>query len=229
MEPVERAQRPELPVPPARALRTRGGAGVAGRPTRSWRGRWPASCASAIRRPRSCSANSTASRATRARATSVAELRRGAPRRRPLPGLGVVGPRLRPLWRPDAGAAEPVAALEEALRRRGGCAAGAPVWITEAGAGAPHPGAPGSVSPAQQLEGLPGAGGPARSGGSPIPAWGPCSSTPSATIPAFPVGLASADLRVLHPAYGLWLSLARARAGGAPARRLADVPARARV
>ena len=38
--------------------------------------------------------------------------------------------------------------------------------------------------------------------------------------PAFPVGLASADLRALHPVYGLWLSLARARAGaGAPVGR----------
>ncbi len=40
------------------------------------------------------------------------------------------------------GGPDPVAALESALDARGGCAASAPVWVTEAGAGAPEPGAP---------------------------------------------------------------------------------------
>ena len=38
--------------------------------------------------------------------------------------------------------ADPVDALERALHRRGGCAAGAHVWVTETGAGEPRPGGP---------------------------------------------------------------------------------------
>jgi hypothetical protein len=43
---------------------------------------------------------------------------------------------------PAALAAGPVGELEDALNRRGGCAAKARVWVTETGAGAPHAGAP---------------------------------------------------------------------------------------
>ncbi len=114
----------------------------------------------------------------------------------------------------DAAGTDPVAALQAALRERGGCAAGAPVWITEAGAGAPHPGAAGGASPAQQLQAC-------RALASQLQGW---QAEPRVAAvfqytfrddPAFPVGLVSADLRTLHPVYGLWLSLARRRADGA--------------
>ena len=113
------------------------------------------------------------------------------------------------------GGADPVAAFEEALRRRGGCAASAPVWITETGAGAPHPGAVASVSSEQQLQAC-------RALAGNLQRW---SADPRVAAvlqysfrddPAFPVGLLSADLRSLHPVYALWLSLARPRATGAP-------------
>jgi len=114
---------------------------------------------------------------------------------------------------PDTGEAEPVAALEEALRRRGGCAAGAPVWITEAGAGAPRPGAPVSVSPAQQLEAC-------RALAARLQRWfedprvGAVFQYSFRDDPAYPVGLVSPDLRALHAVYGLWRSVARALAAG---------------
>ncbi len=117
---------------------------------------------------------------------------------------------------PDAGAADPVAALEAALGRRGGCAAGAPVWVTETGAGAPHAGAPGGDSPERQLQAC-------RALAALLQGW---LAEPRVQAvfqysfrddPAFPVGLVSADLRSLHPVYGLWLSLVRPRPLLAPA------------
>ena len=119
----------------------------------------------------------------------------------------------------DAGTTDPVSALEAALGRRGGCAAGAPVWVTETGAGAPDPGAPGGVSPAQQLQAC-------RALAARLQGW---LTEPRVQAvfqytfrddPAFPVGLVSADLRSLHPVYGLWLTLAHRRATGAPAPSL---------
>jgi hypothetical protein len=117
---------------------------------------------------------------------------------------------------PGAGTAEPVAALEDALRGRGGCSADAPVWVTEAGAGAPRPGAPVGVAAAQQLEGC-------RALAAQLRRWfadprvGAVFQYSFRDDPAFPVGLVSDDLRALHPVYGLWLSLARSlEAGAAP-------------
>ena len=46
--------------------------------------------------------------------------------------------------------ADPVAALEAALAVRGGCAASAPVWVTESGAGAPDPGHPRRGGPLEE-------------------------------------------------------------------------------
>jgi hypothetical protein len=107
-------------------------------------------------------------------------------------------------------AADPVSALEDALARRGGCAGDAPVWITETGAGAPRPGDPADVSPAQELAAC-------RALAVRLAGWfadprvGAVFQYTFRDDPAFPVGLASADLRRLHPTYGLWLSLTRAR------------------
>ena len=119
------------------------------------------------------------------------------------------------------GGGDPVAALEKALALRGGCAAGAPVWVTETGAGAPHPGAPEDGSPAQQLQAC-------RALATELQGW---QAEPGVAAvfqytfrddPAFPVGLVSADLRTLHPVYELWLSLARPRVAGTPAPVLLD-------
>ncbi len=112
-----------------------------------------------------------------------------------------------------SGTGNPVAALEQALARRGGCAAKAPVWVTETGAGAPHPGAPPDGSAEQELEAC-------RALAARLGTW--LEDPRVAAVfqytfrddPAFPVGLVSADLRRLHPSYGLWLALAGEAAGG---------------
>jgi len=112
--------------------------------------------------------------------------------------------------------ADGVAELEEVLARRGGCGTRAPVWVTETGAGAPHPGDPGRVSQGQELEAC-------RALAEDLARW--FADPRVAAVfqysfrddPAFPVGLASASLGSVHPTYGLWLSLARARADGSRA------------
>ncbi len=115
-----------------------------------------------------------------------------------------------------AGAAsggDPVAALESALDARGGCARGARVWITEAGAGAPHPGRPRPAGEAAEREGC-------LALGAQLERW---AADPRVEAifqytfredPAFPVGLLSADLARPHRTYRLWLRYARARARG---------------
>jgi hypothetical protein len=108
---------------------------------------------------------------------------------------------------------EPVSALEEALDARGGCASRPAVWVTEAGAGAPHPGSPRGATGREELEGC-------RALSAQLERW---SSDPRVQAvfqysfredPAFPVGLLSSDLTRTYPAYRLWLSLSRARAAG---------------
>jgi len=112
--------------------------------------------------------------------------------------------------RAAAGAGDPVAQLEHALDARGGCAAGARVWVTEAGAGAPAPGrARGRVASQER------AGCGALS--SQLARW---RSDPRVAAvlqytfredPAYPVGLAEPDLARLYPAFGLWLAFSAAR------------------
>jgi len=114
---------------------------------------------------------------------------------------------------------DPVASLEAALDRRGACGRGAAIWVTEAGAGAPHPGRP--RPPGQEDE---------RAGclalAAQLDRW---AADPRVQAvfqysfredPAFPVGLIGADLAHVYPAYRLWLGYARASAEGAepPAR-----------
>jgi hypothetical protein len=112
-----------------------------------------------------------------------------------------------------ASAEEPVSALEEALDGRGGCASRPAVWVTEAGAGAPHPGAPRDATGREELEGC-------RALAAQLERW---SADPRVRAvfqygfredPAFPVGLLSPDLERTYPAYRLWLSLSRTRAAG---------------
>ncbi len=114
--------------------------------------------------------------------------------------------------RPEA---EPVEMLTRALDARGSCAAKAQIWVTETGAGAPHPG---GARPPGQL----GEGAGCRALGAQLQHWsedprvGAIFQYSFREDPAFPVGLLSADLRHTYPAYHLWLAYAQARARGAP-------------
>jgi hypothetical protein len=110
---------------------------------------------------------------------------------------------------------DPVRALEVALDARGACGRGAGIWVTEAGAGAPHPGQPRPAGPADELAGCLAL---ARQ----LQAWhadprvGAVFQYTFREDPAFPVGLISADLSHLYPAYRLWLAWVSLRASTAP-------------
>lgn len=113
-----------------------------------------------------------------------------------------------------APARDPVAVLEAALAARGGCAARAPIWITEAGAGAPHPGDPRALQQGEEIAGC-------RALASQLARW---SGDPRVGVvfqysfredPAFPVGLLGPELKRTHAAYRLWLAWTR---GGADRR-----------
>jgi hypothetical protein len=108
-----------------------------------------------------------------------------------------------------------VGELEAALDARGGCARGAPIWVTEAGVGAAHPGAArvaGAQDERQGCEVL------ARQ----LLGWYADARVKAVfqysfrEDPAFPVGLLSADLSHVYPSYRLWLAWTRARAAGRP-------------
>jgi hypothetical protein len=112
-----------------------------------------------------------------------------------------------------APALDPVKALQAALDTRGACGRAARIWVTEAGVGAPHPGRrrppgqadehAGCVALAEQL----------------IhwyddPRVDAVFQYSFREDPAFPVGLLSADLTHVYPAYNLWLDYTRTRAAG---------------
>ncbi len=106
-----------------------------------------------------------------------------------------------------------VAALERALDARGECGRNAHLWVSESGVGAPRPGAPRSDSELQQREGC-------LALASQLQQW--VSDARVEAIlqysfredPAYPVGLISADLLHVYPAYGLWLYYTQSRARG---------------
>ncbi len=107
---------------------------------------------------------------------------------------------------------EAVAALQAALDARGGCARAMPIWVTEAGAGAPRPGRARGASVAEEAAGCEAL---ARQ----LVAW---YADPRVQAvfqysfredPDFPVGLASASLEHLYPAYSLWLMYAGVHPG----------------
>jgi hypothetical protein len=111
--------------------------------------------------------------------------------------------------------ADPVKALEQALDARGPCGRAAKIWVTEAGAGARHPGSsrpPGAVAERAGCKALAGQ----------LLAWyrdpriGSVFQYSFREDPAYPVGLISAHLSHLYPTYRLWLAWARGRAAGAP-------------
>jgi hypothetical protein len=114
-----------------------------------------------------------------------------------------------------APSADPVDALELALDSRSGCAREAPIWVTEAGAGAPRPGFPRPASAVDERAGC-------EALATQLLRW---YGDPRVQAvfqytfredPAFPVGLLSADLSHLYPAYDLWLDWSRLRAAGYP-------------
>jgi hypothetical protein len=117
--------------------------------------------------------------------------------------------------------ADPVTALEAALDARGGCAAGARVWVTEAGAGAPRPGAsrpPGTADEVAGCEAL----------AAQLLRWyrdprvGAIFQYTFREDPSFPVGLLGPELTHVYPTYRLWLAWALARGAGQPPA--ADAP-----
>jgi hypothetical protein len=113
----------------------------------------------------------------------------------------------------SAPAVDPVMAFEAALDARGACGREARIWITEAGAGAPHPGdrrpsgdadeRAGCEALAEQLDGW-----------TQDPRVEAILQYSFREDPAFPVGLVSADMSHIYPAYRVWVSYARARARG---------------
>jgi hypothetical protein len=111
----------------------------------------------------------------------------------------------------NAAGTEPVAALEHAIDVRGACGRAASVWITEAGAGAPHPGRRRADDPEQERQGC-------LALAQQVLGWSHDSRVGAIFQYSFredtdfPVGLLSADLSHVYPAYALWRSLARARA-----------------
>lgn len=105
---------------------------------------------------------------------------------------------------PFAPARDPVAVLEAALDARGRCTRGAPVWITEAGAGAPHPGDPRPRSAADEQAACLALAGQ-LSGWSRDVRVAAVFQYTFRDDPAFPVGLADASLSRTYPAYRLWL------------------------
>ncbi|HXB14242.1 MAG TPA: hypothetical protein VNV44_00730 [Solirubrobacteraceae bacterium] len=122
--------------------------------------------------------------------------------------------------RAPAAGADPVGELEHALDARGGCAAGARIWVTEAGAGAPRPGRPRRGAPGEEAAGCGALAGQ-------LQAW---SRDPRVAAvmqysfredPAYPVGLLDAGLGHVYMTYRLW----SAWASGSPEPARACLPA----
>jgi hypothetical protein len=118
-------------------------------------------------------------------------------------------------YRQAASSGDPVAALEAALARKGACGARARVWVTEAGAGAPHAGQPRVGGAPGEREGCLALAGQLRRW-SPDPRVEAIFQYSFRDDPLFPVGLLSADLAHVRADYRLWLLYARARARGRP-------------
>jgi hypothetical protein len=105
---------------------------------------------------------------------------------------------------------QPLAALERALDARGECGARTHVWITEAGVGAAHPGERREATAASEREGC-------LALAAQLASWTSDKRVEAIVQysfredPAYPVGLLSADLAHVYPAYRLWLGYTRAR------------------
>lgn len=108
---------------------------------------------------------------------------------------------------------DPVALLERALDARGGCAAHAPIWVTEAGAGAPEPGRPREGGPGEEAAAC-GALGVQLLRWWADPRVKAVLQYTFRDDPDYPVGLSSADLSHVFRTYRLWQRLAASGAKG---------------
>jgi hypothetical protein len=116
---------------------------------------------------------------------------------------------------PFTAAPDAVGQLEQALARRGGCARRPPIWVTEAGAGAPHPGAPWTATAGEESASC-------AALSQQLLKWSTDSRVRAVfqysfrDDPAFPVGLVDAQLLGVHRVYRLWLAWRRALTGKGP-------------
>ena len=167
---------PRLPQPAARRLRGRRAAARAGRLRPARARRWPTSSPPPAERITCCSASSPRSPSTRRIARASQRSSRRCRSACCASSRRLVGPRLRRSGIRLAPRGRPVAALERALDARGECPAGARMWVTEAGAGAPHPGRARPAGDAERKRRMRGArraaraldGRSARGGGLPV-------------------------------------------------------------
>jgi hypothetical protein len=108
---------------------------------------------------------------------------------------------------------ELTAVLERALDARGACGRRARIWVTEAGAGATHPGRARASTVQDERAGC-------TALAAQLQRWVADPRIDAVMQysfredPAFPVGLTSADLSHVYPAYRLWLAYTRASARG---------------
>ena len=116
---------------------------------------------------------------------------------------------------PASATPDPVPVLEAALDARGPCGRDVGIWVTEAGAGAPHPGQPRPAGAADEQAGCLALAAQLLQWRS-DPRVGAVFQYSFREDPAFPVGLTSADLSHLYPTYRLWLAWSRAQAAGQP-------------
>jgi hypothetical protein len=114
-----------------------------------------------------------------------------------------------------AAARDPVKALEQALDARGPCGKSASIWVTESGIGARHPGSPRQTGASAEHAGC-------AALAEQLLSWyrdpriGAVFQYTFREDPAYPVGLVSADLAHIYPAYSLWLALVSLHAAGQP-------------
>jgi hypothetical protein len=113
--------------------------------------------------------------------------------------------------------------IQEALNARGACALGAQLWVTESGAGAPHPGLPRSASASGATAGCLALAGQ-------LGAWQRDARVRAVAQytfredPAYPVGLLEPRLERAYPAYRLVVSL-----GSVALRRRRGLPGTGRL
>lgn len=112
-----------------------------------------------------------------------------------------------------ARAPDPVSVLEHALALRERCSEQAPIWVTEAGAGASHPGDSRSGGAAEETDGC-------RALAQELAGWtddrrvGAVFQYTFRDDPAFPVGLVDPSLAHVYASYRLWLAWQSARRAG---------------
>ncbi len=111
--------------------------------------------------------------------------------------------------------ATPWALSRQRSTARGACGREARIWVTEAGAGAPHPGRPRPTGAADETAGCLALAAQLRRWHS-DPRVGAVFQYTFREDPAFPVGLASAELSHLYPTYRLWLQWSQLHAAGKP-------------